>query len=725
MERLARGFLASLLITGLVSACSSSSDAEAGPGETADSDGGDGTGEDAATETPLPPSASDGVKNGSETDVDCGGDASAAARCADGKTCAVDADCKNAFCHAGVCATPTGSDHVKNGDESDVDCGGTTTGAAKCADGKACKDGVRDCASAVCKANVCVAPTHSDGVENGDETGEDCGGPTAGKCGDGEGCTDGARDCTSSVCKSDVCQAPTHGDGVKNGDETGKDCGGPTSGTPCDDLDGCLDAVNAARDCKSGVCKNNVCQKPTDSDTVQNGLETDVDCGGDGDAKRCAATKKCQKGSDCSSLGCNDATKTCAWGRSCTQHHGGDTCGVGDETFPAGTPGAVSFHSTQKDHHDCCESARVDPDGVAGNADDFQLDKYQITAGRMRVFLDAVGGNVRKWVQDARNGQNGQSFRDPGASAQLPATNDTYLPVGYTSNETAPTTTPVSGDFQKLQDISSVNVLAHMSGYRYTTEPGGNFGYGCTIQPNAYGARTWRLDDAQLGQEVQHSVAKDRLDEKALTCVDYFMLAAFCAWDGGRLETKAEHDLAWKYSNPYPWGAGGPTQGFYYAIGDLLSTGNKDNPAFADLIFNATPVAPGNFIQANLDRTNAAWNYSNYIIRDGRRYLETTRAQVTFPGESDKMDSTSDQTYAVAPPGRYPAGNGPFGHADLLGNVIEITAERSGTAYKWTKNGSFEGYVHFSGNVGYDGFAFSGLTKYGRSGGRCGRPLNP
>ncbi len=97
-------------------------------------------------------SCTDGVQNGNETGIDCGGP-----------------DCP---------ACPTCSDGIQNGDETGVDCGGTCIPCSSC----------------------------NDGVQNGDETGVDCGG---------------------SVCPA----CPTCTDGVQNGDETGVDCGG--SCTPC------------------------------------------------------------------------------------------------------------------------------------------------------------------------------------------------------------------------------------------------------------------------------------------------------------------------------------------------------------------------------------------------------------------------------------------------------------------------------------------------------------
>lgn len=82
------------------------------------------------------PSCTDGIQNGDETGVDCGGS---------------------------VCpACPTCDDGIQNGDETDVDCGGSSCPAC---------------------------PTCDDGIQNGDETGVDCGGSTCPACPTG-GCTD-------------------------------------------------------------------------------------------------------------------------------------------------------------------------------------------------------------------------------------------------------------------------------------------------------------------------------------------------------------------------------------------------------------------------------------------------------------------------------------------------------------------------------------------------------
>ena len=107
------------------------------------------------------PTCTDGIQNGSETDVDCGGpDCDPCATCTDGiqNGDETDVDCGGPDCDP--CATCT--DGIQNGDETDVDCGGP------------------DC-------EACA--TCTDGIMNGDETDIDCGGPDCEPCGGGGDCT--------------------------------------------------------------------------------------------------------------------------------------------------------------------------------------------------------------------------------------------------------------------------------------------------------------------------------------------------------------------------------------------------------------------------------------------------------------------------------------------------------------------------------------------------------
>jgi hypothetical protein len=104
----------------------------------------------------------------------------------------------------GVCTMASCMDKVKNGVESDVDCGGTGMMACpKCGNGKAC-GAAGDCTSGVCAMNLCAAPTCMDQVKNGVETDADCGGMGCPACANGKACAVNA-DCASKVCLKNVC----------------------------------------------------------------------------------------------------------------------------------------------------------------------------------------------------------------------------------------------------------------------------------------------------------------------------------------------------------------------------------------------------------------------------------------------------------------------------------------------------------------------------------------
>ncbi len=130
-------------------------------------------------------SCTDGVKNGDEEGVDCGG------------------ACQN------KCETePTCNDGVKNGDEEGVDCGGTCKN--KCETEPTCNDGVKngdeegvDCGGA-CQNKCETEPTCNDGVKNGDEEGVDCGGACQNKC------AEAGAPCGSAAHGQKYCNPETH-----------------------------------------------------------------------------------------------------------------------------------------------------------------------------------------------------------------------------------------------------------------------------------------------------------------------------------------------------------------------------------------------------------------------------------------------------------------------------------------------------------------------------------
>ena len=127
-----------------------------------------------------------------------------------------------------VCQSPSCHDGVKNGKETDVDCGGGI--CDPCPNNSKCDQGARDCLQGECGVGyegractglspeagpgdadrskcICESPTCTDGVQNEDETDVDCGGSICGQCSLGKTCKL-PGDCSSSVCTLGLCACP-------------------------------------------------------------------------------------------------------------------------------------------------------------------------------------------------------------------------------------------------------------------------------------------------------------------------------------------------------------------------------------------------------------------------------------------------------------------------------------------------------------------------------------
>src|SRR5882672_5234846 len=156
--------------------------------------GGTGGRVDASSDV-TPATCFDQAKNGDESDVDCGG--TVCPRCPIDKGCVTKNDCAEGVCTNGTCVTPGCGDHVKNGDETDVDCGGSCP--IRCATGKKCGSN-GDCQDGVCTAGSCQSPTCADATKNEGEVDVDCGGPCQ-ACAIGKSCVEG-KDCATGVCSN-------------------------------------------------------------------------------------------------------------------------------------------------------------------------------------------------------------------------------------------------------------------------------------------------------------------------------------------------------------------------------------------------------------------------------------------------------------------------------------------------------------------------------------------
>lgn len=177
---------------------SSSGDASSSSGGMGGAAGAGGSG----TGGMMPGQCDNGIKDGDETQIDCGG--SQCPACIGG-ACTESSECVSKSCVNNKCVPPSCSDKATNGTETDVDCGGPD--CPDCQDNATCNV-AEDCVSRICNNSICYPPSCSDNISNGNETGIDCGGSTCPKCLSGANCKV-AGDCVSNVCTPQMkCACP-------------------------------------------------------------------------------------------------------------------------------------------------------------------------------------------------------------------------------------------------------------------------------------------------------------------------------------------------------------------------------------------------------------------------------------------------------------------------------------------------------------------------------------
>ena len=255
---------------------------------------------------------------------------------------------------------------------------------------------------------------------------------------------------------------------------------------------------------------------------------------------------------------------------------------------------------------DCCKSLVVPGgtfdrsyDGVdstdpnyPATVDDFYLDKYEITVGRFRVFVNA--------------GMGTQASPPAAGVGAHPGITDS----GWDS----------SMDWHLAANTASLTTFAMKC---YSTY------------------QTW-TDTAGSNES------------KPVNCLDWYTAFAFCAWDGGRLPTEAEWNYAASGGNEqryYPWSSPGTSTTIdgTYAVYNSNSTQNVGSKSpKGDGKWGQSDLA-GNVFEWNLDWCASAYvnpctncadltSASTRVFRGGGfplddPYLESASRTSFFPGD--------------------------------------------------------------------------------------------
>lgn len=252
----------------------------------------------------------------------------------------------------------------------------------------------------------------------------------------------------------------------------------------------------------------------------------------------------------------------------------------------------------------CCAVSSV-PDGAAEGypVGPFELDVYEVTSGRFEAFVAATGGNLREAAAQG----NWPDWK-PEWTAKLPSSR------AEVDNELGPACKFRSA----LDDFGALTwpadrIVQSVNGYM--------------------------VDDNERAADIRADATAPRLHQKPINCVSYYVAAAFCAWEGGRLPTDAE------------WG---------YA-----ATGGADRRTYAW----------GNELLA-------AHAVTDLKPEEGHFF--------TYP-EDFPFNGLGMNAYHIAPPGSKPLGRSRWGQADLGGNVLEWVADIAGEVGS-VRGGSWEGH---------------------------------
>jgi formylglycine-generating enzyme required for sulfatase activity len=205
----------------------------------------------------------------------------------------------------------------------------------------------------------------------------------------------------------------------------------------------------------------------------------------------------------------------------------------------------------------CCESLLVTGDSFLrqnsqaypAKVSSFRLDKYEVTVGRFRAFVDAVGPS--SWHPPAGSGKH------------------THLPGGglYSVNELAlEQGWDPAWDAHLAQGTTAWNTALDCLGASWTPTPGAN-------------------------------------EHRPIVCVSWYEAYAFCIWDGGFLPSYAERSFATvggREQRVYPWGD--------TPAPDLNHAQYCPTTPCSTLI-NVGFKVPGNGLYGQSDLAGNAWEY--------------------------------------------------------------------------------------------------------------------
>ncbi len=353
------------------------------------------------------------------------------------------------------------------------------------------------------------------------------------------------------------------------------------------------------------VCLNGACVacSPRTTQCLGNGVETCEANGRWGTVVACASSQSCSDGA-------------CAIIKSCQSSEAGTTnCGSASESC------CTSLEVTGGSYYRTYVNSGGSPTGEADPASisDFRLDKYEVTVGRFRQFVDAWN-NGSGYLPPAGSGKHAHLNAGLGlANGGSPATYETGWDAADWNSQIEPT----------------------------------NANMKCSLH-SAGSDATWT--DSAGSQE-----------NLPINCVNWYEAYAFCIWDGGFLPSEAE----WEYAaaggsqqREYPWGSTPPGTGNQYAIYDCNYPNSSASGAEGCIgVMNLAPVGTstaGGGVWGQLDLAGELyehtldWYNASYVDPCADcAYLTTTDTRVYRGGNFNNGLSLPADRHSYPPTERY------------------------------------------------------------------------
>lgn len=385
----------------------------------------------------------------------------------------------------------------------------------------------------------------------------------------------------------------------------------------------------------------------------------------------------CATDAECDSSVCNYNHK-CVANNTCRMHLGGDTCGsheVGDK---------------DANHEDCCKSILVsgyiDPTNPTKKV---YLDKYEITSGRVQAWIEQLAlkygkPNVKQWISDNKpsfwsNDWNkwlpSDFIDDPNDNVKIPRLNLGDPRHDGISQSEAPVGVIVPPTTDQVVNVGFYNQFTS-SPFPFLDTHGNNLYVG----PGQYGFPTFWYSPEVLKRSNQTArqdaldntgtliPAKDWLAVKSMNGITSALAEAFCAYEGGMLQTIEVFDYITKTNSPINVAACGVN---HMNHANLLGGSLYDSFVDGSSLIPATKNINFSFDAGfALPSPDFVLNKQNYHFPD------------------IQGDQTTDKAWQIAAPGRMvqdailiPGNNEPF--MDLCGNVAEQVSQ--------TTNGKLNG----------------------------------